>query len=234
VHPRVVERVRSHLRLERPLGRALDVGCGAGLSTRALGRLARHCTGVDPVAAMVRLGPEVAPEARFCVGRAEQLPARSGSIDLIGAAGSLNYADLDRFFPEAARVLAPRGVLVVYDFSPGRRIPGSDALTLWFERLMERYPAPADSNSRELDPERLGAETTELRLTGSDRFEIGLTLEPDAYLEYVMTETNVADAVRLGTPAAEIRAWCRETLEPVFRGSAREILFEGYVAYMEA
>lgn len=234
VHPRVIERVRRHLKLEAPLGRGLDVGCGAGLSTRALQSAARQCLGVDPVEAMVGLGSEVAPGASFCVARAEALPVRSGSIDLVSAAGSLNYADLGRFFPEAARVLAPGGVLVAYDFTPGRRLPDSDALALWFERLLERHPFPADSTSRPLDPETLAVEARPLRLSGSERFEIGLTLDPTSYLEYVMTETNVAHAVRGGTPEPAIRAWCRETLAPVFGGSPREVLFEGYIAYLEA
>ena len=34
-----------------------------------------------------------------------RLPLADASVDLITAAGALNYADLDLFFPEAARVL---------------------------------------------------------------------------------------------------------------------------------
>lgn len=234
VHPRVVERVRRHLRLESPVARGLDVGCGSGLSTRALGAIARRCVGVDPVAAMVALGREVAPGARFCVARAEALPARPGTVDLLTAAGSLNYADLDGFFPEAARVLAPGGALVAYDFSTGRRFPGSDALTRWFDALLERHPFPEDSASRPLDPGILAAGAAPLRLTGSERFAIGLPMGAAAYLDYVMTETNVAHAVRRGTPEPAIRAWCRESLEPVFGGSPQEVVFEGYIAYLEA
>ncbi|MBI4876759.1 MAG: SAM-dependent methyltransferase, partial [Acidobacteria bacterium] len=36
---------RSRLEIARPLDRALDVGCGAGLSTRPLLSIARHCIG---------------------------------------------------------------------------------------------------------------------------------------------------------------------------------------------
>ena len=233
VHPRVVDRVRRHLKLETPLPRGLDVGCGAGLSTRALGSIARHCVGVDPVAAMVALGDRVAPAARFCLGRAEQLPVRSGSVDLMSAAGSLNYTDLPRFSAEAARALAPGGVLVAYDFSTGRRFSDSEALTRWFERLLKRHPYPDDSASRPLDPELLGIEAAPLRLTGGERFELGLTMGLPAYLDYVLTETNVDHAVRHGIPEAEIRGWCRETLGPVFGGAPREVVFEGYIAYLE-
>jgi len=232
LHPRIVERVRVHLGLERPIGFALDVGCGAGLSTRPLDRIARRCLGIDPSAAMVRLGAEVAPGARFAVARAEALPVRSGAVAVMTAAGSLNYADLDGFFPEAARVLAPRGVLVAYDFSPGRRFRDSDALEEWFSELLRRYPMPSGSRRRELDPETLGREASGLRLTGADRFEIGLVLDPDFYVDYVMTEANVAHAVRDGTPEAAIREWCRESLAPVFGSEEREVLFQGYIAYL--
>ncbi len=39
-----------------------------------------------------------------------------------------------------------------------------------------------------------------------------------AYLDYVMTETNVAHAVRTGVPEREIRAWCAGTLANTFQG----------------
>ena len=58
------------------------------------------------------------------------------------AAGSLNYANLERFFPEAAHVMEPRGVLVVYNFGPGKRIRDSDGLEKWFAEFMRGYPAP--------------------------------------------------------------------------------------------
>ena len=63
-------------------------------------------------------------------------------------------------------------------------------------------------------------------------FEIGITLTPEFYLDYVMTETNVAAAVRSGVPQSEIRSWCAETLAPVWKGAEREVLFRGYFACM--
>jgi ubiquinone/menaquinone biosynthesis C-methylase UbiE len=69
----------------------------------------------------------VGPNALFLVGRAERLPFSAGAFDLM-AAGSLNYADVDLFLPEAARVLAPGDVLLIYDFSAGRRVRGDHQL----------------------------------------------------------------------------------------------------------
>ena len=48
VHPHIIERARKHLPVPLPVAHALDVGCGAGLSTRALQTIARHALGIDP------------------------------------------------------------------------------------------------------------------------------------------------------------------------------------------
>src|SRR6478752_3918231 len=120
VHPRVIERVYRELGRTTPFQRALDVGCGAGVSTRALTGFAQRCIGLEPAEAMLKWAAPLAPSAHFAVGTAEALPIGDRTVDLISAAGSLNYADLDLFFPEASRVLMPHGVLLVYDFTPGR------------------------------------------------------------------------------------------------------------------
>jgi SAM-dependent methyltransferase len=228
VHPRVIDRARAWLDATR-VGRAVDVGCGAGLSTEPLTALAGQCLGFDPVEVMVALARRRVTRARFVVAAAETMPLASSSIDLLTAAGSLNYADLDRFFPEAARVLAPGGSLVVYDFSPGRSFPGSERLDAWFDDFMERYPPPAE-RGRPLSPAALEKATRDFALRRSEDFEIGLPISPEFYVDYMLTETNVEQAVRDGAGLEDIRAWCSDTLAPVFGDGAREVLFRGYVA----
>ena len=231
VHPHIIERTRKYLRVPLPVDHALDVGCGAGLSTRALQLIARQCLGVDPSEAMVKCASALTPTATFLVGKAEALPVPSHSMNIITAAGSLNYADLSLFFPEAVRGLAPNGVLVVYDFSQGRNFRKSPSLDTWFSEFLGRYPMPLDSG-HEVSPESLSSCNSGLRLSGHEDFEVGLKLNPDFYLDYVMTETNVSNAVQNGVPEQEIRAWCADTLAPVFQGSPHEVLFRGYIAVM--
>ncbi len=231
VHPHIILRIREHLQLAGPVGRALDIGCGAGLSTRPLQSIARRCYGIDPAEAMLRWSKTVAPGAIFIAGKAESLCVRSHSMDIITAAGSLNYADLDLFFPEAKRVLAPGGVLIIYDFSEGRRFRGSDGLEVWYSEFLRRYPAPPDS-AREISPASLQSGHFGLRLSSYEFFSRGLRLDSASYVDYVMTETNVAHALTKSVPEQEIRAWCNDTLAPVFNGEEREVLFEGYIAYM--
>jgi SAM-dependent methyltransferase len=233
VHRRVIEQAFQQSGRSRPFQRALDIGCGAGLSTKALLDFAGTCIGVEPAGAMLKWAPKIAPSADFVVGSAEAIPLCNRAVDLITAAGSLNYANLDLFFPEAARVLTPRGILVVYDFSAGRSFRNATSLDEWFSSFHQRYPPPANE-ARELSPDILAEQNSGFHVDAHRQFEIGITLAPGFYLDYVMTETNVAAAVRSGVPQSEIRSWCAETLAPVWNGTEREVLFRGYFACMSA
>ena len=173
VHPRVIERALAG---HAPFQRALDIGCGAGVSTKALEGFAKSIVGLEPAVGMLRWAPS---SAHFAAGCAEAIPFRDRSFDLITAAGSLNYADLDRFFSEAIRVLVPGGVLLVYDFSPGRTFRDTDGLDEWFDAFHRRYPPPA-AEGRELNPEILGRIGRGFRLDHHEWFEIGITSRPNS------------------------------------------------------
>ena len=59
--------------LSRQADRALDVGCGAGLSTAALVPLARHVVGLEPIPAMLAHRRTVALQAQFVIAQAERV-----------------------------------------------------------------------------------------------------------------------------------------------------------------
>ncbi|KAB8195138.1 methyltransferase domain-containing protein [Nonomuraea phyllanthi] len=79
--PQVHRHILAPVRLRRPAGRALDIGCGAGVSTAALAPLAEHVVGLEPVPAMLAHRRSVAPSARFAVGAAERLPFAAASFE---------------------------------------------------------------------------------------------------------------------------------------------------------
>jgi SAM-dependent methyltransferase len=232
VHPLVIQRIVTHgiLRARR-IARALDVGCGAGRSTAALTPVAHTVVGVEPAAAMLVHRRAVAPGASFVAGRAEALPFANASFDLITAAGSLNYTDRSRSLGQIARVLAPGGVLAIYDYSSGRRCHAAAALDAWFGEFEGLYSYPT---GYALDVEQLDYGSAGLRLAAYDPFEVALELTLDAYLAYVLSEANVERAVAAGAAEGEIAAWCTEQLAPIFGSSTLAVLFTGYVAYVIA
>jgi predicted TPR repeat methyltransferase len=56
-HPHVVSCIKAYLSLVEPVARALDVGCGIGLSTRSLKAIARYVVEIDTSAEMIALAP---------------------------------------------------------------------------------------------------------------------------------------------------------------------------------
>lgn len=228
LHRPIVERFRSHVPA-RP-ERALDLGCGSGLSTQALEGIAGRITGLEPVEAMLPFARAKVPTAEFLCARAEQLPFPDGAFDLITAAGSLNFCKVDAAIAEVARVMGPAGALVVYDFSPGRFSEE------WFERFVSRYPWPASGAVR-LDPDELAAhgDRVSLHRTSYEHFAIELPMTLEAYLNYMLTETNVAAAVGRGTLIEEIRAWCDHWLGQHWPIGVSEatVTFRGYWVCLE-
>lgn len=206
-------------------GSALDLGCASGVSTVPLLSLAGRVFGVEPVFEMLPWAKLTAPEAIFVAGRAESLPFPAASLDLVAAAGSLNYSDVQAAFAGIWRVLRPGGRAVVYDFSQGKKLKDSAALAKWYESFKCRYPDPPPGSRTELDPDRLSAYGDRVK---GECFQLGLAMSAVSYTAYAMTETNVAFAISQGHTEEAIRDWCRETLAEVFGKHEREVLFEGY------
>lgn len=213
-----------------PAGPGFDAGCGAGLSTTAMLPYAGFAFGADALLPMVRHAAADVPEARFCAARMEALPFRDSSCGLITAAGSLNYTDIRAALREAARVLKPGGLLIIYDFAPGRRFPNNNSLEEWFGAFLARYPQP-DDGAIPLDPPALRAiAERSFEPVADSVFEESCLYDAARYADYMMTETNAAAAIRAGESPASIRQWMDGTLPAIFGGRTREVLFDAYFA----
>ena len=92
--------------------RVLDLAAGTGKLTAGLLAL-----GVDVVAAVEpddEMRAELTrqlPGVRALPGTAEEIPLPDGAVDAVLVGQAMHWFDLDRAFPEIARVLRPGGVL---------------------------------------------------------------------------------------------------------------------------
>jgi ubiquinone/menaquinone biosynthesis C-methylase UbiE len=112
---------------DRPVGRLVDIGTGTGRMIELFGREAAHALGVDRSPEMLRLARVKLAEAGLASAELRQadmyslaLPAASADTVIIHQV--LHYAQQPAAaVAEAARLLSPRGRLLVVDFAPHER-----------------------------------------------------------------------------------------------------------------
>jgi SAM-dependent methyltransferase len=111
-HAVALELAMSRLGLGRvPL--AVDLGCGTGLSSRALREWADHVIALDASAAMLAAA-EPLDGVRYAMARSEQLPLPGSVAALATAGAAFHWFDQARTLAELARVLQVGAGLVVY------------------------------------------------------------------------------------------------------------------------
>ena len=227
VHRHIVARVSRHFARPGPVAAALDVGCGAGLSTAALTPVATRRFGLEPHRSMLAHAGRVAPGAQFCVGRAEALPFAPGSFNLVTAAGVLNYADVGVSLREVARVLVERGLFAPYDFSAGCRIRDDARLAAWHAEFQARFPAPP---GYALDLQALAFRAHGLVLLGYEELEVEISMSLAEYIDYLLGEAGVEIALRNGQQEAQVRRFCETGLRAIFDAGPRAIVFDAQLA----
>jgi SAM-dependent methyltransferase len=91
----------------------LDLGAGTGKLTRLLVRAFERVVAVEPADAMRRLLAALCPDAEALAGTAREIPLGPASVDAVFAAQSFHWFDEEHAVAEIARVLRPRGALVL-------------------------------------------------------------------------------------------------------------------------
>jgi SAM-dependent methyltransferase len=137
LHDRAIALIRRRV---RPPQRALDVGCGTGLSTRALAQFAQEAVGVDVSEEMLR-ARERDSRATYVRAAAERLPFADATFDLTTIASAIHWFERDAM-REVARVLRPSASLVVYDVWFPAAMLGVERFHTWMSTEMaSRYPS---------------------------------------------------------------------------------------------
>jgi SAM-dependent methyltransferase len=206
VHAEFARRILGGLGGRR-IRSALDLGCGTGLSARALEGIAARVAGVDCSAPMLAeagrrfRGPRV-------LARAEALPFAAGAFDLVTMGCVFHWCEPGALLREVARVLGPDGHLAVYDHCLAGRMEGEPRFAAWWEGYRARFPAPL--RHPHFDATRAPGFVAVAR----ERFEHFVPLGLDALVRYVASQSNVLSAGRAGDAGAELRAG----LAPLFEG----------------
>jgi len=225
-HPLVMEKVKEKLGLRAPVGLAVDVACGTGLSSLALLALADRVVATDVSQAMLARAPRHA-RVSYRLASAEALPLEDGSADLITVSSAFHWFVREAFLKEAWRVLRPGGWLVVYEnFFEGRRHP-NPAFVRWLESYYKAHPAPPRDHTpfTDDDAREAGFDFCE-RVT----YENTWSFARASFVSYLSSQSNAVASVEGGQSTAEgLRRGLTEQLEPFFRGGEETFLFAGFV-----
>jgi ubiquinone/menaquinone biosynthesis C-methylase UbiE len=214
-HPGALARAASISGVSR-YGRGLDVACGTGMSTRALAEVSERVVGIDRSPQMLAFAPP-SPNGAYALSEAERVPFAGGSFDVVTVCSGVHWFDQPAFFAECRRVLRAPGLVVLYDHYFLGEIPGVPEFAAWTRTLFDRYPLPARA-----------PQVGDPRSTVPDGFEkIGV--------EYLLSISNLVDAIERGEPAAALRDWVRSTSAPFFEGAAsRPVRFLSTVVVLRA
>jgi ubiquinone/menaquinone biosynthesis C-methylase UbiE len=122
--------------------RALDVGCGTGQSAVALASIADQVIGMDASQSMLNHALK-RPNVTYQCGAAEQLNFGIGEFDLVSVGSALHWFDQEQFFAQCQNVLAPAGVLLVYNDHFTAHMQDVVACKRWMRtRFAKRFPTP--------------------------------------------------------------------------------------------
>lgn len=229
-HPQVIARIKAHLSLTEPVRRAIDVGCGTGLSAIALKEIAHSITGVDLSAEMIALAPPH-PQIEYLVAPAEKLPAGNADFDLMTLSSAFHWLISGEFFAEARRVLRSRGWLVVYENCFSGQMQGSSLFQQWFrDRYLGKYPSPPRV------PFGLDAANAAegFRLTGQEDHQNTVRFSVNTLVDYLVTQSNVIAAVEGGSEQLEeVKQWLTEGVSLYFGDeSEADFIFRGSIWYL--
>lgn len=115
----------------KPKGLLLDIGAGTGISTKAFTKKAL-CIALDPSKEMLKKYPGLK-----VVGKAENLPFKDNTFDIIISVTALHHANPEKAISEIKRVAKPNAQIAISILKKSKRLPGIKKLLKNFKEIEE-------------------------------------------------------------------------------------------------
>lgn len=234
LHENVMRKLKADLNAAHNFPNGLDVGCGAGLSTKALKMVCDQVTGIDISEEMVSAAKALYPESSYTFIQcpAEEAEKVGGGFDLVSAAGVVNWVDEARFLTGLQRILKPDGTVVIYDFWISDRMKGTPDYTDWWNgQYLRRFPRPPRKENVWTDAD---VAPYGFAIWKQTLYTMECEMDREAFVRFMLLQSNVSARVEgQGWALDEISAWFMQSLEPIFRGEKRTLIFEGYSWYLK-
>jgi predicted TPR repeat methyltransferase len=229
LHPEIIQKVKVKLNLGQKAKYALDVGCGAGLSTLALKDIAENIVGVDSSEAMIQSAIKD-DKIEYFNYPAENLPLNR-KFDIITLAGVINWVDRPKFFSEAKTILSDEGFVIIYDIYILGIMEDDDKFEQWYQNeYLGKFPIPPRNESPLTNEE---AQAYGFIHYGNEKYTSKAKFSLESYKRYMFTQSNITTALKdQRETRVQIEAWFDSSLVPFFDGN-ENILFGGYIWYLK-
>lgn len=200
IRAHAVRRFGADPRARRPLAgrRALDIGCGAGIVAEPLARMGAEVTAVDVAGEPLEAGRRRARERGLAIDyrNAAAADAEPGAFDLVTALEVVEHApDRDAFLADAARAVAPGGLLVLSTIN--RTLAALAVAIVGAEYLLRALPPGTHRFSRFVRPSeaarglvRAGMAVEEVRGLSWRPFPGRWRLSGDPRVNYLLAATR--------------------------------------------
>lgn len=234
LHRQVIERFQKDV-TGQIFSNGLDIGCGAGLSSKALKLICRHVTGTDISDEMIAVAKEICEDAEgydFIVSRAEDLPVLNRKFDIVTAAGVIQWVEKGPFLQKLNSVMNTHGYLLIYDFCISDHMKDCPAYTAWWHDIyLKEFPRPFRDESvwTAEDVAQYG-----FLMRSQIQYEMEYEFDQNAFIEFMMIQSNVNAKIEgEGRTSEDVCKWFERSTAPLFHGEKRTIIFTGYSWYME-
>lgn len=224
-HGEVIDHARAFLSIDQKLPAALDVGCGTGLSAKALLEIAEEVYGTDISEEMLNLA-YAKNRIHYVTAPAEALPFEDGKFDLVTVSSAVHWFDIDAFLMEAHRVLKPKGWLLIYMNYFTSKMDGNDDFLKWADGVhYKKFPTPPRNNTYDWSAENLGKKG--FSIYTADEFENGVYFDKRQLIDYLTTQSNVEAAVKQTSIYSDIEAWLDKELSLYFSADGKHLFWFG-------
>ncbi|MCM1388277.1 MAG: methyltransferase domain-containing protein [Bacillus sp. (in: Bacteria)] len=232
LHKQVMERIKKDCGITNSFKNGLDVGCGAGLSTKGLKLICEKVTGTDISPEMINICKQLYHDKAYCfyVAKAEETILPEEKYDIMTAAGVINWVDREKFLHNAGQVIKENGLMVIYDFWITDGMRGNEEYTEWYQKqYLPKFPKPPRKEDIWKQEDLSHGFVMEKQISYEMEYDFAL----DDFIAFMMIQSNVNVKIENGELTEEdVRLWMKRTLRDIFAGRRQTLIFFGYNWYI--
>ena len=233
LHKQVIEKFRDKYNIIDELEMGLDIGCGAGLSTRALKLICKNVLGTDISPEMIKVSKIFCEKEgySFLTCMAEELILEAGTFDIVTAAGVMNWVDESILLPNLYKALKRNGLVLIYDFWILDKIKDNSAFTDWFHnQYLLEFPKPKRKEFKWSDDI---VAPYKFKILEQEEYTMEYSMNMEQFIGFILLQSNViAQVEEKGNDIEFIKSWFYKTLTPIWKRENETLLFEGYSWYI--